>query len=456
MPNSSSADSSSFPLAIHLCGDGLSDGPGRPLRAIAGQTARLVESDGGLAVEVDLASGSRAEQRWCVSQLFRRLRGMFPLGAVTLSAEGVDDATVLTIALDLHNRTRKKLALHDLAQLEEPFAFHAKAEDGYRRWVNEDPSIRTSVRIAEDVSAWAEAREDATATVLAEPELTEHGLRLLMAVGGASKTSPPRLVVCSYHPEGSQEAPLMLLGKGITFDTGGINVKPYASYVSHMKNDMAGAALAWWLFRSLVEAGVTRPLLVVLPTCENAVGEDAMRPGSIVKSYRGKTVRIDHTDAEGRLALADGLAYAVDTWAPSEVLCFATLTTAALTAYGPYATPVHFADASLESELRASAALTGEDLHFFPYRAWHFEANRDQEAQLRNTARLPGHASRAAGSRNAAHFLKHFADTPLTHLDIFASTWNWAGDAPGAGYGATGAPMRTLLHALRGRLSSAG
>jgi leucyl aminopeptidase len=148
------------------------------------------------------------------------------------------------------------------------------------------------------------------------------------------------------------------------------------------------------------------------------------------------------------LILADGLAYATDKYKPSEVLCFATLTTAALISYGPYATPVHFAEAALTAQLQTAAEATGEDLHFFPERAWHFEANRDKEADLRNTARLPGDAVRGAGSRNAAHFFKHFTDVPFVHFDIFASTWNWAGDAPGAGYGATGAPLRTLLRAF--------
>ena len=190
----------------------------------------------------------------------------------------------------------------------------------------------------------------------------------------------------------------MLLGKGITFDTGGINVKPYASHVSQMKNDMAGAAIAWWLFRTLVERGHKGPLMAVLPTCENAVGAQAMRPGAVVKSYRGKTVRIDHTDAEGRLALADGLAYATDTYKPDQVYSFATLTTSALISYGPYATPVHFAPPEIRARFEAASEATGEDLHFFPYRLWHYEANRDQEANIRNTARLPGSASRGAGS----------------------------------------------------------
>jgi len=239
----------------------------------------------------------------------------------------------------------------------------------------------------------------------------------------------------------------MLLGKGITFDSGGINVKPYESFVSMMKNDMAGSALAWSCFKALVERGHDAPLLLVIPTCENPIGENAMRPGAVVKSYKGPSVRIDHTDAEGRLVLADALGWAVEHHAPSEVHCFATLTTSALIAYGPYATPVHFADSGLEAQLTAASAAWGEDLHFFPDRIWHREANKDQEADLRNTARLPGHASRGAGSRNAAHFVRWFADVPLVHFDIFGSTWNWAGDAPGAGPGATGAPLRTLLGA---------
>jgi leucyl aminopeptidase len=136
-------------------------------------------------------------------------------------------------------------------------------------------------------------------------------LRLLLAVGAASKASPPRLVIARYQPPGKAGgAPLMLLGKGITFDSGGINVKPYESFVSAMKNDMAGAALAYTLFRGLVEAGHSEPLLLVIAACENAIDAASMRPGALVESYRGLTVRVDHTDAEGRLVLADGLAYA--------------------------------------------------------------------------------------------------------------------------------------------------
>ena len=225
-------------------------------------------------------------------------------------------------------------------------------------------------------------------------------------------------------------------------------MKPYASFVSMMKNDMGGAALVFALFKALVEGRVAHPLTLVIPTCENPVGVETMRPGAVVTGYAGKAVRIDHTDAEGRLILADGLAYATERFQPAQIVTFATLTTAALVAYGPYATPVHFADEALTAALAEASLTTGEDVHFFPRRIWHDVANLDDIADLKNTARLPGHANRAAGSRNAAHFLLNFTDAPLTHVDIFGSTWNWAGDAPGAGPGATGAPLRTFLAGL--------
>ena len=388
------------------------------------------------------------ELRWGVDQLCRKAAGMFGLKERTLRVGAAfPDETALTLALDQHMAARGAATLVGREPLADRLAWYSGALDEYSRWVDEDPTIRTSVTIARDVTTCADGY-DVEVTVLEREALEAQGLRLLLAVGGASEVSPPRLVVARYLARDARP-PRMLLGKGITFDSGGINVKPYESFVSMMKNDMAGAALAWSSFKALVEAEHDAPLLLVIPTCENPIGENAMRPGAVVKSYQGMTVRIDHTDAEGRLVLADGLAWAVEHHAPREIHCFATLTTAALIAYGPYATPVHFADDALVKGLSSASGAWGEDLHFFPARLWHREANKDKEADLRNTGRLPGNASRGAGSRNAGHFLRWFTDTPFVHFDIFGSTWNWAGDAPGSGVGATGAPLRTLLSAYR-------
>ncbi len=437
-----SKDGRTFALHLHAPGHAPA---GAPVEALAGTTAGLTLAAEAATLQVALPERSLAERRWIVERLIRNVGKLAPAGRAELHAgDGVDDDTVLAFALDLRRRFAD-VAVRGRDQVAAEAARVGALESGFRAWVDEDPATRTSLAIARDVTAWAGARDDVHTEVLTEDELAERGLRLLLAVGQGSPSSPSRLVIARYTPGGRSDAPLMLLGKGVTFDSGGINVKPYEGFVSMMKNDMAGAALAFHLFKGLVEAGHDQPLLLVLPTCENAVNAKSMRPGALIKSYRGHMVRVDHTDAEGRLILADALAYATDTYAPSRVLCFATLTTAALIAYGPYATPVHFADAELEARLRAASERTGEDLHFFPRREWHFEANRDEEADVRNTARLPGNASRGAGSRNAGHFLLHFTDRPLVHFDIFASTWNWAGDAPGGCYGATGAPLRPLL-----------
>ncbi|MCA9516756.1 MAG: leucyl aminopeptidase family protein [Myxococcales bacterium] len=437
-------------LSLKLLPEGGPEPAGARVSAKGGLAVGARFGDDGAHVELRLASRPVAELRWLVDGALKKLRGAFGLDSAALEVDaGVDGAVADAIALDLLQAHGGRVS-HGRGEAIDRLA---ASETLFKRWVDEDAATRTSTAIARDVSAWVAANRGdhpVAVEILDHDACKEEGLRLLCAVGGASLVSPPTLVTATYRPEGSTRAPLMLLGKGITFDSGGINVKPYESYVSMMKNDMAGAALAWALFQHLVASRFPWPLVCVIPTCENPIGEGAMRPGALVKSYRGLTVRIDHTDAEGRLVLADGLAWAGDRHQPERVISFATLTTAALIAYGPYATPVHFAPPALEAALTRASARTGEDLHFFPERIWHLEANRDEEADVKNTARLPGHASRGAGSRNAGHFLLHFTDRPLTHLDIFASTWNWAGDAPAAGTGATGAPLRTLVHGLEG------
>jgi len=449
--------SNAGPLRIRILPPG-SERPGRnaapatPLRALGDASASLGLGGDRPTLDIVLPSCTRTETRWIVDRVIRNLGASMPYEGILLEvADGVDEDTAEALALDLAERANGSLEIEGRSSVGARVARVRPYLDLFRRWVDEDPSTRTSHAIAADAKALADAHSHVVVEVLDEEPLREKGLRLLLAVGAGSELSPPRLVMAHYRPPGTEgQAPLMLLGKGITFDTGGINVKAYESFVSMMKNDMAGAALAFALFKSLVEGEHPRPVSLVLPTCENAIGPRSMRPGAIVESYRGHRVRIDHTDAEGRLILADGLAYASDQLEPEQILCFATLTTAALISYGPFATPVHFAGAELEQSLAAAGEACGEDLHFFPERIWHMEANRDKEADLRNTARLPGNAVRGAGSRNAAHFLRHFSERPLCHFDIFASTWNWSGEAPGAGYGATGAPLRTLLRAIRG------
>jgi leucyl aminopeptidase len=273
-------------------------------------------------------------------------------------------------------------------------------------------------------------------------------MNLLLAVGQGSERSPSRcFLVGSKLEKGGR--PLMLLGKGITFDTGGINLKAHENFVNAMKNDMGGAALMANLFMSLVKSGYDRPLLLVIPACENAIGSRSMKPGVVIQSHKGPKVVIEHTDAEGRLILADALSYAQSRYRPQLILCAATLTTASLRQFSNYVTAVHFASESFQKALDHAGQKWGERFScwddFLPFTA----ANGTKAADLTNLGRLPSHAHIGAGSNVAAHFLREFATEPFVHMDIFATCWNWSGDYPGSVFGATGAPFNSLFELIR-------
>jgi leucyl aminopeptidase len=273
-------------------------------------------------------------------------------------------------------------------------------------------------------------------------------VNLLLAVGQASERSPSRLFLATHKvTKGSK--PLLLVGKGITFDTGGINLKPHESFVNCMKNDMGGAGLMAQLFMALVESGYPGPLALAIPACENLIDAKAMKPGAVIRSFAGKDVIIEHTDAEGRLILADALNYSQKLWEPSLTIIAATLTTASLRQFTNFFTPVHFANEPFQKALAAAGKSCGEEFTFWDAFLPFLAGNKSNAADLTNMGRMPSHSSMGGACNVAAHFLREFAVAPMIHVDIFACTWNWSGDYPGAHYGATGAPFNALFHALR-------
>lgn len=317
----------------------------------------------------------------------------------------------------------------------------------FRRWVNENPDDLTSIAIGERLREFC-ARQGLGFESFDSEQLSAMGLNLLVAVGQASKRSPSRLHLATHALRPGVQ-PLLLIGKGITFDTGGINLKPHESFVNCMKNDMGGAGLMSQLFMALIESGYDQPLVLAIPACENLIAERSFKPGAIIRSYAGKDVIIEHTDAEGRLILADALHYAQKRWQPSLTLMAATLTTASLRQFTNWFTPVHFASAELRRELQSAGERCGEAYTFWDEFLPFLDGNKTNAADLTNMGRMPSHAHIGGGSNVAAHFLREFAIAPVTHFDIFASTWNWSGNYPGAHYGATGAPFNSLFRALR-------
>ena len=255
------------------------------------------------------------------------------------------------------------------------------------------------------------ARHAATVSSIVGDELLEQNFPLIHAVGRAA-AQEPRLVDLTW---GRAEAPkVTLVGKGVTFDTGGLDIKP-SSGMLLMKKDMGGAAAALSLARLIMESGLGVRLRVLLPIVENAISGPAMRPGDILRSRKGLTVEVTNTDAEGRLILADALALA-DEEAPDLLFDFATLTGAARVALGPDLPPFYTWDDDLAALIAASAARVEDPVWRLPL--WPpYESMLESKAADLDNAPSGGFA----GSITAALFLARFvsATKAWAHFDIY-------------------------------------
>ena len=273
--------------------------------------------------------------------------------------------------------------------------------------------------------------------VLERRDMEKLGMGALLAVTRGSH-QPPKLIVLRYAGAAKKVKPLVLVGKGITFDTGGISLKP-APEMDEMKFDMSGAGSVLGAIRAL--AGMRAPVNVigVVPTCENMPGGGATRPGDVVTTMSGQTVEILNTDAEGRLILCDALTYA-ERLAPEAVVDIATLTGACVIALGHVATGLFSNDQQLADEIRAA----GEDAWD---RVWQMPLWEDYQEQLRsNFADMANIGGRPAGSVTAACYLARFArKLKWAHLDIAGTAWR-----SGREKGSTGRPVPLLVRfALR-------
>jgi len=276
-----------------------------------------------------------------------------------------------------------------------------------------------------------------------EKALADEGFGGIIGVGQASAT-PPRLVRLDYTPrKTTRRTPtVVLVGKGITFDTGGLSIKPGESMVN-MKRDMTGGAVVMSTMSALADVDCPVKVVGLVPAAENAVGGNALRPGDVVRHYGGRTSEVTNTDAEGRLVLADAMAWAVAHIEPDVLVDIATLTGAIKVALGQQVGGLFANDDALADTLFESGSRSGEPLWRFPLAAAYEDKISSRIADADNAGGGPG-------AITAALFLQHFAgDVPWAHLDI-AST----GDAPADSYewskGPTGFGVRLLLDWLGG------
>jgi leucyl aminopeptidase len=335
---------------------------------------------------------------------------------------------------------RVTLPLPPAAQLTQALAEAQATADGAdlaRTLGNLPSNICTPTYLAEQAKKLAQQFK-LQLEVLERKDMEKLGMGAFLAVTSASH-QPPKLIVLRYNGAAKSRAPLLaLVGKGITFDTGGISLKP-AGEMDEMKFDMSGAGSVLGALRAL--AGMKAPVNVVgiIPACENMPGGHAVKPGDIVTTLSGQTVEILNTDAEGRLILCDALTYA-ERYKPDVVVDIATLTGACVIALGHIATGLFANDQKLADEIREAADDAWD-------RVWQMPLWEDYQEQLRsNFADMANIGGRPGGSITAASFLARFArKLRWAHLDIAGTAWR-----TGREKGSTGRPVPLLVRfALR-------
>jgi leucyl aminopeptidase len=271
--------------------------------------------------------------------------------------------------------------------------------------------------------------------VLGRPELEKLGMGSFLAVAQGS-VQPPRFIVLEYHGAGKKDAPHVLVGKGVTFDTGGISLKPGAE-MDEMKFDMCGAASVLGAFEAIARIKPKLNVVGLIAATENMPDGNAVKPGDVVTSMSGQTIEILNTDAEGRLILCDALTYAAR-YKPQSVVDIATLTGACVIALGKVNSGLFTDDDALANALLEAGRAALDPCWRLPLEADYADALKSNFADVANIGGRP------AGAITAACFLWRFAkDYRWAHLDIAGTAWN-----SGANKGATGRPVPLLVHYL--------
>ena len=274
-----------------------------------------------------------------------------------------------------------------------------------------------------------------------EKQLKRDGFGGILAVGRGS-INPPRLIQIEYRGGGKKETPLALIGKAVTFDTGGISLKPGAA-MDEMKWDKMGGMAVLGIMLAVARLKLPVNLVAMIPSAENMPGPDAYRPGDIITTYDGKTIEVLNTDAEGRIILVDAIAYARRTFKPSAIIEFSTLTGACVMALGHQRAGLFTTEKKWRDALAQAGDATGDLVWPMPLDEEYREAVLSEIATAKNTSTREGSACASAS------FVKLWAeDTPFVHIDIAGTAWTTKPPTYLEG-GATGFGVRLILHLLR-------
>ncbi len=311
-----------------------------------------------------------------------------------------------------------------------------------RDLVNGNADDITPQKIASEAKQLASEYNKLKVTVFDRKRIEKEGMHLLLAVNRGA-LHDPTFSILEYKGNPKSKDMTVIVGKGITYDTGGINLKP-TGYLETMKSDMAGSAAILGTMKAVAALDLKVNLCGIIPSTENAIGPQSYKPGDIYSSHGGKTVEIANTDAEGRLVLADALSYAIKEFKPDRVIDLATLTGAIVVALGDEATGLFSNNDQLADQLFAAGVKTHE-------RVWRLPIYKEYRSQIESPiADIKNSGGREAGSITAALFLKEFVGkTPWAHLDIAGTAFFEKPRLYNTTH-ATGVGVRLLVEFLQG------
>jgi leucyl aminopeptidase len=284
--------------------------------------------------------------------------------------------------------------------------------------------------------------------ILDEKQMAKLGMGGILGVGAGAISSPPRMIVLEHKPAGKKSQTLMVVGKAITFDTGGISIKP-ADKMGKMIFDKCGGMAVLGLMYAVAKLKLPIHVVGILSSAENSISSKAYRPGDILRMYNGVTVEVTNTDAEGRLVLGDALAWGIETYKPAAVVDLATLTGGVIVALGKTMAGVMGNSDELIKELNDAAEPAGEKM-------WRLPLGEDQRDYIKSDfADIVNSGGREGHPLQGAAFLSYFVPSdplvPWAHLDI-AGVADTEKELPYYARGATGWGVRTLLNWVRERI----
>jgi leucyl aminopeptidase len=317
----------------------------------------------------------------------------------------------------------------------------AEGQDLARTLANRPPNVCTPSHLATVARGLAREHKSLSATIYDEAQIRKMGMGAFLSVTAGSR-QPAKLIVLKHAGGEKSDAPVVLVGKGITFDTGGVSLKPPLA-MDEMKFDMGGAAGVIGAMASVARLNLPLNVIAVVPTCENMPDGNATRPGDVVRTMSGQTVEILNTDAEGRLILCDALTFS-KRFKPAAVIDVATLTGACVIALGHHMSGLMSTDDALAEELLAAGRTAADS-------AWRLPVTEEYDRELKsNFADFPNVTGREGGAITAACFLSRFTkDMSWAHLDIAGTAWR-----TGSQKGATGRPVPLLVQMLMDRAGS--